>query len=173
MENTNDRRMHLMQLIANQGLEKIEINSELCLQYIYLGSGALYSPERIAELISQNRFLNEFCDHSAGLRLARDQCVSVKLPRDQWLQRVRRCMLRSSGYEDFPVVWPWNSEHGKTKSCDEDLHRRCYFDGVQGPRSSDWRVESQSSGPRSPKKGKRFRHFSKLPAEILLKSWRS
>jgi len=178
MESIDDRRAHLMNLLTKKGLD-FDTDSELCLQYIYLGNDALYSPDKIVSLIGQNRFLNEFCDHAAGLRLARNQCASVKLPRDQWLQRVRRCVLKSSGYDDFPSVWPWHCVEGATrkelivdKSCGE-LVKRCYFDGVQGPRSSDCRVETQSNrDPRSPRPGKRFKHFSKLSNGTLLRSWR-
>ncbi len=169
MVSPDDRRNHLIRLLAEQGLD-IERDCELCNQYVYLGDDALYSADKIVSLIGQNRFLNEFCDHAAGLRIARNQCASIKLPRDQWLQRVRRCMLKSSGYDDFPSVWPWR-HNGIVRPCGM-VQQRCYFDGAQG-RSSDWRVETQSiKDVRSPRPGKRFQHFSKLSTGTLLKSWR-
>ncbi len=111
----DERRSYLDILLREHGL-KIK-NNDVCLQYIYLGENSLYSPDQIAIKLAQNKFLNEFCDHASGLKLARDQCSSVRLTRDQWLQRVRRCVLKASGYDDFPKVWPWRVEEQTTTEC--------------------------------------------------------
>lgn len=111
MDVTSRRRSHLTGLLLAAGLT-YDADNEICLQYTYLGDNALYNnPVEIVDIMSQTRFLNEYCDHEAGLRLARNQCASVRLPRDQWLQRVRRCVLKCSGYTQFPDVWPWKLPH--------------------------------------------------------------
>jgi hypothetical protein len=107
VDDSSSRRLELSNQLDASGLF-FERDNDMCLQYVYLGVGALYnSPNEIVTIMAQNRFLNEYCDYDAGMRLARDQCANIRLPRDQWLQRVRRCVLQQAGYTKFPTIWPW------------------------------------------------------------------
>lgn len=124
----NSRRLELSSCLASIGL-RFDAENEICQQYVYLGEAALYNnlPE-IACLMAQTRFLNEYCNHDMGVKLARDQCANVRLPRDQWLQRVRRCVLQCAGYTDFPKTWPWlvpgHVHVGRSQT-------HCYFDDFE------------------------------------------
>ena len=176
------RRSELTARLILSGLN-FDPTNEVCLQYVYLGEGALYNNlDEIVTIMAQNRFLNEYCNHEAGVRLARDQCSSVRLPRDQWLQRVRRCVLHCSGYSRFPEVWPWNqnvdsivtktqTKPQQTRTCQTDDGRaRSIMASAGRNRRRDRSLVSCSAlGARWPSSSYFHRNFS--PGR-LDRSWR-
>ena len=106
-DSQEERKVLLGAALGGLGLS-FRRDLEICQQFVYLGQNALYvCPTEIAHLVAREKFLKEYCDYAEGVRVANQQCRNTKLPRDQWLQRVERAVLQTSGHRDFPTVWPW------------------------------------------------------------------
>jgi hypothetical protein len=114
-----ERKTFLSGILESYGLT-YDSKNESCRQYVYLGSEALYNqPMEIMEILAQNRFLHEYCDYERGLFLAQRQYENIRLPRDQWVYHVRRCVLQCAGYKKFPDEWPWIQQGKNTSTAKE------------------------------------------------------
>ena len=115
MDVTCQERRDAIENALNKHKIPLDMKNELILQYIYLGEGAIIlDPDLIARSLAEQRFLSNFCDVDKGIEMAKNQCVGVRVARERWVQRVKKCILEVSGYHSFPEIWPWLHEGDET-----------------------------------------------------------
>jgi hypothetical protein len=71
--------------------------------YVLFGKGQI---PKIVEKLCEAHYLQTYCDFPLGFANAKS-AEPNRLPRQKWLNHLRRCVLRTINRDSFPEQWPW------------------------------------------------------------------
>jgi hypothetical protein len=107
-KNARKIREQTLRLVLHQRSMQWREDSLLCRNFV-TNNKPSFDLETTVRKMEQARFLHEYCNFEIGRQIAIN---TAGKNRDQynhqmWLDLVKRCVLATTRYKSFPIVWPW------------------------------------------------------------------
>ena len=107
-QNARKIREQILRLALHKRSIAWRNDSLLCRNFV-TNNRPSYDLETTVRKMEQARYLHEYCNFELGREIAANTAGENRdeYEHQEWLDLVKRCVLATTRYKSFPIVWPW------------------------------------------------------------------